>query len=63
MNEGEAEAEVIGNGGGSLRSAGVWADDDCILKSRDLSFNIPLDKRLSVEIIHGNVKETLVSDG
>lgn len=63
VDEGEAKAESIGNGGSTLRASGVRADDDRIFVSRNRSFNVPLNQRLTVEVIHRNVKETLVSDG
>lgn len=62
VDEGEAEAEIIGNGGSTLCASRVRADNDCISEPRNRSFNIPLKQWLAVEIIHGNVKETLVSD-
>lgn len=63
VNEGKAEAEIVGDGGSTLRASGIRADNNCIPEPRNLSFDVPLEQRLSVEIIDGNVKETLVSDG
>lgn len=61
VNESKAEAQVVCNGSGTLCATGVRTDNDCLPEVGDLSFNITLQERLAVEIINGNVKESLVS--
>lgn len=60
VDQGEAQAEAISNGGRTLCASSIRADDDCVSVPGDISFNIPLQQRFAVEIIHGNVKESLV---
>lgn len=60
MNQGEAQAQAISYGGRTLCASSIRADDDCVSVPGDISFNIPLQQRLAVEVIHGNVKESLV---
>lgn len=60
VDEGEAQAQMVGNGGRALGASGVRTDDDCISVPGNMSFNVPLQQRLAVEIIYGNVKESLV---
>lgn len=60
MDQGEAQAEAISDGGRTLCASSIRADDDCVSVPGDISFNIPLQQRFAVEIIHGNVKESLV---
>lgn len=60
MNESKAQAEAISYGGRALCASSVRTDDNCVSVPGDISFNIPLQQRLAVEVIHGNVKESLV---
>lgn len=61
MDESEAQTQVVGNSGGTLCTAGVRTDNDCILEPGNLSFNISLQQWLAIKIVDGNVKESLVS--
>lgn len=60
VNQGEAQAQAIGNGSRALCASSIWTDDDCVSVPGNVPFNIPLQQRLTVEVIHGNVKESLV---
>lgn len=42
VNQGEAQAQVVGNSSGTLCAARVWTDNDRISKARNLSFDVPL---------------------
>lgn len=61
VNQSKAQAQIVGDRSSTLRPTCIWTDDDRILGTRNLSLNVPLQQRLSVEIIDGNVKEPLVS--
>lgn len=60
VNQSEAQAQAISDGSRTLCTSSIRADDDCVSVSGNVSFNIPLQQRLAVEVIHGNVKESLV---
>lgn len=60
MNQGEVHVQAVGNCCGSLCTAGVWADDDCILEVWNMLLDISLEKRLAVEIVNGDIEEALV---
>jgi len=59
MDKSERHAQAVCNGCRSLRSASIWTDDDGILPVGNVLLDIPLEERLSVKIIDGNVKESL----
>ena len=59
MDKSERHAQAVSNGCRSLRFASIWTDDDGILPVGNVLLDIPLEERLSVKIIDGNVKESL----
>lgn len=60
MNQSEAQAEGIGNGSRTLGTTSIRADNNPVPEVGNLTLDVALQKRLSVEVINGYVEETLV---
>lgn len=60
VDEREWHAECIGDGSRSLCASGVWTDDNGLLVVGDVGLNVLAQKVATVEVVNGNVEETLV---
>ena len=60
VNQGKVYTHGVRNGSRSLGSTGIWADNDRFLVVGDVLMNVALEEWSPVQIIHGNIKETLV---
>lgn len=61
MNQGKAQTQGIGDSSSTLGTTRIRADNDGILEMWNLSLNIALKKWLSVKVVNGDIKESLVS--
>lgn len=61
VNQGKAQTQGIGDSSSTLGATRIRTDNDGIPEIWNLSLNIPLNKWLSVKVVNGNVKESLVS--
>ena len=59
MDESKVNTKGVGNRRGPLRTSGVWADDDGIFIVWNILLDIALEERFTIEVIDGNVKESL----
>lgn len=60
MNQGEVHVQAVGNRCGTLCTACIWTDDNCVFEVGDVLLNVSLKERLAVEVVDGDVEEALV---
>lgn len=60
VNEGKRHTQSISNGSGSLGASSIWTDDDSLLVVGDVRLDVLAEEMTAVEVVDGNVKETLV---
>ena len=59
MDECELHAQAVRNGSRALGATGIGTDDDSILPVGNVLLDVSLKKRLSVEVIDGDIEESL----
>lgn len=59
VNQSKLHAQLVGNDGRTLGSTGIGRDNDSILPVGDLVANVFDHQGLSVQVVNGDIKETL----
>jgi len=60
VNQGKSHVQLISDGSSTLGTAGVGANNNSILVVGDILLNVPLDERLGVQVVNGDIEEALV---
>lgn len=59
VDEGKLDAHAVRDGGRTLCTTGVGADDDGILVVGDVRLDVPFEQRPAVQVVHRNIEESL----
>lgn len=60
MDEGEGHAERIGDGGRTLSTASIGADDDGLLVVGDVELDVFAQEMAAVQVVDRDVEEALI---